>query len=63
MNIKLDMYEVINSLRSTGHLPQDFSIEEVTISFNKHEGKKRKPKWETVPICDCSELGLFGFVD
>ena len=63
MNVKLDMYEVINSLRTTGHLPQDFSIEEVSVSFNQYEGKKRKPKWENILLCECSELDLFGFID
>ena len=63
MNIKLDMYEVINSLKTTGHLPKDYDIEEVSVSFNKWEGRKKKAKWETEVLCDCSELSLFGFVD
>ena len=63
MNVKLDMYEVIDSLKKTGHLPKDFSIEEISVSFNKFEGKKKKAKWETELMCECSELDLFGYLD
>ena len=69
MNIKLDMYEVIEALRETGHLPEDFSLEHSHISFPKYDEKpkgKKKDKivWTTEMLCDeCSEIEFFGFLD
>lgn len=69
MNIKLDMYEVIDSLRQTGHLPKGFKLEESHVSFPKPDmtpkGKKKDTAtWTIEMLCeDCSEIEFFGYLD
>ena len=63
MKIEFNMFEVLDSLKKAGHIPDNFNLDELSVSFNKWEGKKKKAKWENEVLDDCSELVLFGYAD
>ncbi len=63
MKIEFNMFEVLDSLKKTGHIPENFTLDELSVSFNKWEGRKKKAKWETEVLSECSDLTLFGYTD
>ena len=69
MNIKLDIYEVIDSLRQTGHLPKNFKLEETHVSLpipdRTPKGRRKDTvTWSTEMLCeDCSDIEFFGYMD
>ena len=77
MDIKLDLFEVVKSLKETGHLPKRFEAEEIEVSMPKVDEESceegvvcisKIPKcnvtWAVEQLCEeGSIMSFYGYLD
>ena len=63
MKIEFSHYEIFDSLKKNGLIPENFDLDEFTITFYQEVNKRKKPIQSHELVTEMTEFTLFGYTD
>ena len=62
MILEFTHYEIYDSLKKNGLIPENFTADEFSLTFKKWQGKKKRPTETTEVVDDYTEFTVVGYV-